>query len=65
MKDEGQRWDFLSQSCGIDGYFIVAQSDYIARNLNINYIIYILVLVVIAAGNADDCYAASCFKKNI
>lgn len=49
MKDEGQRWDFLSQSCGIDGYFIVAQSDYIARNLNINYIIYILVLVVIAA----------------
>lgn len=49
MKDEGQRWDFLSQSCGIDGYFIVAQSDYIARNLNINYIIYILVLVVIVA----------------
>lgn len=49
MKDEGRRWEFLSQSSDVDGYYIVAQSDYIAQNLNIHYIVYILVMVVLAA----------------
>ena len=49
LKDKEGRWEFMAQSAKVNGYYIVAQSEYVARILNINYTFYILILVVTIA----------------
>lgn len=48
-KIEGKRWEFLSFPSCQDGYYIVAQTDYMTQILNINYIFYIVFTVIVIA----------------
>lgn len=38
LKEDGKRWEFLSFPAQQNGYYIVAQSDYVTQIVNINYV---------------------------
>ena len=49
LKEDGKRWEFLSFPAQQNGYYIVAQSDYVTQIVNINYVFYIVFAVIIVA----------------
>lgn len=49
MKEEGKSWEFLSVASGQNGYYIVAQTDYVTQIININYVFYIVFAVIVIA----------------
>lgn len=49
LKEEGKHWEYISFPTAEEGYYIVAQSDYVTQIVNINYIFYIIFAVIIVA----------------
>lgn len=52
MKEDGKRWEYLSFRTRQDGFYIVAQTDYVTQIVNINYVFYIVFAVIITAAAA-------------
>ena len=48
MKDEEGRWEFRSQKADKKGFYLVAQSDYMAQILNINVLLIVAAAVTVA-----------------
>lgn len=48
MKDEEGRWEFRSQKANKKGFYLVAQSDYMAQILNINVLLIVAAAVTVA-----------------
>ena len=52
LKEDGKRWEYLSFPTRQDGFYIVAQTDYVTQIVNINYVFYIVFAVIITAAAA-------------
>lgn len=50
VRDDGAKWKFCVQSSETPGFYIAAQSKYGTQTLNINYIIYMTLVISILAG---------------
>lgn len=49
VKEEGKRWEIQAALSGEDGFYMVAQSEYVARIVNVNYILYMVLAVILVA----------------
>lgn len=49
IKEEGKLWEIQAASSGENGFYMVAQSEYVARIVNVNYILYMVLMVILLA----------------
>ncbi len=51
IKENGKRWEILASPAQQEGFWVVAQSDYVTQIMNINSVFYIIsAIILLAAG---------------